>query len=179
MFPIRETTSATTRLRTLETAPALRRIQRTHGCQRNGTNERSQWGNRICLLQLLVRPSATAREARSREPSPETTLSRRPPSSTSTEPTTRRDTSTRPSGSPWTTRFQKGGTFYLLNTQMTVISRNYSYHLPSQNRNVNTIFAQGISNYLRNDTYGQFTATYTWNAYFDPSTGYIVGYQLR
>jgi hypothetical protein len=41
---------------------------------------------------------------------------------------------------------------------------------------VSAIFAQGISNYQRNDEYGQFTANYTWNAYFDPSTGYIIGY---
>jgi hypothetical protein len=70
----------------------------------------------------------------------------------------------------------KGGTFYLLNTEMTVKSRNYSYYLSSQNKNVNTIFAQGTSSYPRNDQYGQFTATYTWKAYFDPSTGYIIGY---
>jgi hypothetical protein len=70
----------------------------------------------------------------------------------------------------------EGGTFYLLNTEMTVTSKNYSYHLPSQNRNVNAISAQGTSSYPRNDQYGQFTATYTWNAYFDPSTGYIIGY---
>jgi hypothetical protein len=70
----------------------------------------------------------------------------------------------------------EGDNFTLLNTEMTVTSRNYSYYLPSQNRNVNTIFAQGASNYLRNDQYGQFYATYTWNAYFDPSTGYIIGY---
>ncbi|MGA3288691.1 MAG: hypothetical protein ABSD42_00425 [Candidatus Bathyarchaeia archaeon] len=70
----------------------------------------------------------------------------------------------------------KGGSFYLLNTEMTVISKNNSYYLPSQNRNVNTIFAQGTSNYQRNDQYGQFAATYTWKAYFDPSTGYIIGY---
>jgi hypothetical protein len=30
--------------------------------------------------------------------------------------------------------------------------------------------------YQRNDGYGQFAATYTWNAYFDPSAGYIIGY---
>jgi len=71
----------------------------------------------------------------------------------------------------------KGGTFSLLNTEMTVVSKNYSYYLPSQSRNVNTIFAQGSSSYQRNDEYGQFTATYTWKAYFDPSTGYIVGYE--
>jgi hypothetical protein len=70
----------------------------------------------------------------------------------------------------------QGGTFYLLNTEMTVISRNYTYYLPSQNRNVNAIFARGVSSYPRNDQYGQFTAAYTWSAYFDPSTGYIIGY---
>jgi hypothetical protein len=69
-----------------------------------------------------------------------------------------------------------GGTFTLLNTEMTVMDRNYSYYLPSQDRYVSTIFAQESSSYQRNDEYGQFTATYTWNAYFDPSTGYIVGY---
>ena len=69
-----------------------------------------------------------------------------------------------------------GGTFTLLNTQMRIISRNYSYYLSSQNKYVNTIFAQGSSNYQRNDVYGQFNAEYTWNVYFDFSTGYIVGY---
>jgi hypothetical protein len=69
-----------------------------------------------------------------------------------------------------------GGTFSLLNTEMTVVSRNYSYYLPSQNRNVNVIFAQGTSSYQRNDVYGQFSADYSWKAYFDPSTGYIIGY---
>jgi len=69
-----------------------------------------------------------------------------------------------------------GGTFSLLNTEMVVISKNYSYHLPSQGRNVNVIFSQGDSSFVRNDVYGHFSATYTWKAYFDPSTGYIVGY---
>jgi hypothetical protein len=70
----------------------------------------------------------------------------------------------------------EGGTFYLLNTLMSVKSENYSYYLPSQNRNVYAIFAQGDSNYQRNDVYGNFTATYTWKTYFDPSSGYIIGY---
>jgi len=70
----------------------------------------------------------------------------------------------------------KGGTFTVLNTQMTVMSRSYNYYLPSQNKNVDTIFAQGSSSYERNDEYGQFTAAYTWKAYFDPTTGYIIGY---
>jgi hypothetical protein len=69
-----------------------------------------------------------------------------------------------------------GGTFTLLNTEMTVMSKNYSYYLPSQNENVIVIFTQGQSIYERNDVYGQFSASYTWQAYFDPSTGYIVGY---
>ena len=71
----------------------------------------------------------------------------------------------------------KGGTFTILNTQMTVESTSYSYYLPSQNRNINTIFAQGTSSYERNNEYGQFTADYTWKAYFDPTTGYIIGYE--
>jgi hypothetical protein len=69
-----------------------------------------------------------------------------------------------------------GGTFYLLNTLMTVMSKDYSYSLASRNENVETIFAQGNSSYERNDVYGQFYATYTWKAYFDPNSGYIVGY---
>jgi hypothetical protein len=69
-----------------------------------------------------------------------------------------------------------GGTFTLLDTQMTVTSRNYSYYLPSQNKHVSTISAQGSSNYQRNDIYGQFNAAYTWIVYFDFQTGYIVGY---
>jgi hypothetical protein len=69
-----------------------------------------------------------------------------------------------------------GSTFTLLNTAMTVKSKSYSYFLPEQNRSVDAIFAQGNSNYQRNDVYGQFTATYTWNTYFDPSSGYIIGY---
>jgi hypothetical protein len=59
---------------------------------------------------------------------------------------------------------------------MTVKSSEYSYFLQSENRNVQAIFAQGDANYQRNDDYGQFTATYTWNAYFDPVSGYIIGY---
>jgi hypothetical protein len=70
----------------------------------------------------------------------------------------------------------EGGTFYLLNTLMTVKSTEYSYYLPSENRNIYAVFAQGNSNYQRNDDYGQFTATYTWNTYFDPNSGYIIGY---
>ncbi len=70
-----------------------------------------------------------------------------------------------------------GGSFYALNTQFTVQSKNYSLQLPTQgNKYVQTIQAKGTGQHQRNDSYGQFTASYTWNEYFDPSTGYIVGY---
>jgi hypothetical protein len=71
----------------------------------------------------------------------------------------------------------ESGAFLLLNTEMTVIDGNHSYYLPSQDRYVRAIYAQGTSTYQRNDEYGQFSATGTWAAYFDPSTGYIVGYR--
>jgi hypothetical protein len=71
----------------------------------------------------------------------------------------------------------QGGTFTLLNTLMTVQSTNYNYHLSSQNENVYTIYAQsGVNSYQRNDVYGKFSASYTWNTNFDPASGYIVGY---
>jgi hypothetical protein len=70
-----------------------------------------------------------------------------------------------------------GGTFYVLNTQFTVVSKNYSLQLRTEgNKYVQTIQAEGTGQYQRNDSYGVFTASYTWDAYFDPSTGYIVGY---
>ena len=69
-----------------------------------------------------------------------------------------------------------GATFYLLNTQTSILDKNYSYQLPSQNRYVQSIHAQGKSSYYRDDKYGKFTASYTWSTYFDPYTGYIIGY---
>lgn len=70
-----------------------------------------------------------------------------------------------------------GGHLELLNTPMTVVSTTSSYPLPTDpSRSVRTISAQGTSQYQRDDSYGVFTASYTWQAYFDPSTGYIVGY---
>jgi len=70
---------------------------------------------------------------------------------------------------------QQSSTFRLLNTQMTVTSTNYSYPLVLHG-NVKAIRAQGNSGYQRNDVYGQFNAAYSWTTYFDPSTGYIIGY---
>ncbi len=39
-----------------------------------------------------------------------------------------------------------------------------------------TIFVEGTGTFNRNDIYGVFTASYDWKTYFDPTTGYIVGY---
>jgi hypothetical protein len=69
-----------------------------------------------------------------------------------------------------------GANFTLLNTEMTIQSSNYPFYLPSENKTIVTIFAKGDGSYQRNDVYGQFTATFTWNAWYDPTTGYIVGY---
>ncbi len=70
-----------------------------------------------------------------------------------------------------------GGTFYVLNTQFTVLSKNYSLQLPTEgNKYVQSIQTKGTGQYQRNDFYGLFTASYTWYEYFDPSTGYIIGY---
>ena len=69
-----------------------------------------------------------------------------------------------------------GSTFYVLNTQFTVLSKNYSLQLPTESKYVQAIKTEGTGQYQRNDAYGVFTASYTWSEYFDPSTGYIVGY---
>jgi hypothetical protein len=69
-----------------------------------------------------------------------------------------------------------GSTFYVLNSQFTVLSKNYSLQLPTEGKYVQTIQTEGTGQYQRNDVYGVFNASYTWYEYFDPSTGYIVGY---
>ena len=70
-----------------------------------------------------------------------------------------------------------GGTFYSLNTQFTMLSKNYSLQLPTVgNEYVQTIQGKGTGERQRNDAYGVFNASYTWDEYFDPITGYIVGY---
>jgi hypothetical protein len=68
-----------------------------------------------------------------------------------------------------------GSQFYLLNSQMRIVSTNYSYDLGGT-RYVATISSQGTGTYERNDEYGVFTASDTWQVYFDPGTGYVVGY---
>ena len=70
-----------------------------------------------------------------------------------------------------------GTPFTLLNTAMTVVSTNYSYDLgTAAGQYVRTIFTWGNGSYIRDDDYGVFNAVYSWKAYFDPSTGYMVGY---
>ena len=70
-----------------------------------------------------------------------------------------------------------GGSFSALNTHLTILSKNFSLPLPTEGgRFVLAIEAEGTGQYQRNDDYGVFSATYTWYEYFDPSTGYIIGY---
>jgi hypothetical protein len=70
-----------------------------------------------------------------------------------------------------------GSTVELLNTYCTVVSTNQTYQFPNDpSRYVKTISTEGSSQYVRDDSYGNFDASYTWQSYFDPSTGYIVGY---
>ncbi len=70
-----------------------------------------------------------------------------------------------------------GGTFTLLDTSMVVRSTNYPIPDPlASSGSLLTIRANGTGAYARSDAYGNFNATYVWTAYFDPSTGYIVGY---
>ena len=70
-----------------------------------------------------------------------------------------------------------GAAFYLLNSRLSVFSRDYAYALDTAvGASVATIAATGSGSYLRDDVYGRFNATYTWTEYFDPATGYVVGY---
>lgn len=71
----------------------------------------------------------------------------------------------------------RGATFFLLNTPMTVVGTDVPFPMAaSPTGYVATIFAEGNGSYQRADDYGNFTADYNWKAYFDPGTGYIVGY---
>jgi hypothetical protein len=68
-------------------------------------------------------------------------------------------------------------TFRLLDTVMSVASTGWTFADPYGSTGyVRTIYAIGDGSYHRSDAYGNFTATYTWQAYFDPATGYLVGY---
>jgi hypothetical protein len=71
----------------------------------------------------------------------------------------------------------QGAAFTVLNTPMRVVSRDASFGLGSPlNEYVTAIFAEGNGSYERNDAYGVFNANYNWREYFDPTTGYVVGY---
>jgi len=70
-----------------------------------------------------------------------------------------------------------GGSFSALNTHLTILSKNYSLQLPTEGgQYVRAVEAEGTGQYQRDDSYGVFSATYTWYEYFDPTTGYIIGY---
>lgn len=67
------------------------------------------------------------------------------------------------------------GTWWFLNTQMTVTSTHYNYLLTSHG-NVWTIRSTGTGGYPRDYGGILFQAAYNYTIYSDPSTGYIVGY---
>jgi hypothetical protein len=70
-----------------------------------------------------------------------------------------------------------GATFYILNTGLTVDSTSYDYALgTAAGTYVKTIFAEGSGAYEWNNSFEDLNATYTWQAYFDPTTGYIIAY---
>lgn len=69
-----------------------------------------------------------------------------------------------------------GDRFSLLSTVFTVTSRNAIYVDPATGQDIRVISAQGSGTYSCNDAYGTYTAPYTWDVYFDPASGYIVGY---
>ncbi|HKS60013.1 MAG TPA: zinc ribbon domain-containing protein [Thermoplasmata archaeon] len=70
-----------------------------------------------------------------------------------------------------------GSSFYILNTAMSLVSTNVSYGNPlSPTGYVRTLFGEGNGSFSRNDVYGNFVASYNWKTYFDPATGFIVGY---
>lgn len=70
-----------------------------------------------------------------------------------------------------------GMSITLLNSGLTIVGTSVNYALDtSAGSYVKAIFAEGNGSYQRNDIYGVFTAEYNWKAYFDPSTGYVIGY---
>lgn len=64
-----------------------------------------------------------------------------------------------------------------LYTPMTVESRAMPYDLgTTAGADVSTIYAAGNGSYVRDDSYGLFNAVYVERSYFDPATGFIVGF---
>ncbi len=66
-----------------------------------------------------------------------------------------------------------GDSFEMLNTLMQVVSTDYAYKMPNTDSYVETIFTEGNGSYPD----GNLTADYNCKAYYDPATGFIVGYQ--
>ncbi len=64
----------------------------------------------------------------------------------------------------------------MLGTPMTVRSLDATFNDTSTGQQVKAILAVGTGTYERDDSYGVFNASYDWQAYFDPGTGYVVGY---
>jgi len=71
-----------------------------------------------------------------------------------------------------------GGHFYDLDTEMTVTSIDADYHLGTAAGDyVRALAATGSGEYLRDDSYGKFNASYDWSSFYDNGTGYILGYR--
>ncbi|MCI4367541.1 MAG: hypothetical protein L3K08_07305 [Thermoplasmata archaeon] len=70
-----------------------------------------------------------------------------------------------------------GASLHLQNSSFSVVSTDAPFPMPSSPTGyVQTLFAEGTGTYERNDYRGDFTAAYDWKVYFDPVSGYIVGY---
>lgn len=67
----------------------------------------------------------------------------------------------------------------LLGTSMKVRSNQYNYTPPNHKYIIDTVYLSGIGTCNRNDSLGNFNANYTWNAYFDHSSGFIAAYTYK
>jgi hypothetical protein len=69
-----------------------------------------------------------------------------------------------------------GATVALLGTPTAVRSLDATFNDTATGRSIRSILTVGTGTYVRDDAYGDFNASYDWSSYFDPSTGYVVGY---
>jgi hypothetical protein len=70
-----------------------------------------------------------------------------------------------------------GANFFILNSPVSVVSTSAVVATAASSTGyARAIFAEGNGSYQRNDVYGTFPAAYQWKAFYDPGTGYIVGY---
>lgn len=71
----------------------------------------------------------------------------------------------------------RGASLFVLNTPMRVVATAYPYPMTTSSTGyVAALFLEGNGSYERDDSYGRFTASYNYKAYFDPATGYSLGY---